>query len=463
MSDIIEKDCALEQKKEVFDDMKTEYYSWLVIPLRIRNSKVYEAYFKNKEKYVPELEDLTIQARSMFGNHKSATANCWRIDSKTIEKEAFNDNTQIHFYLENSRFDDEEKEFRIYTSWIFSFSSYISFLCLGITTDDPVSAFMLADFGYNNRSVKIKSDNKKIDFHNSVYYWLEKQLGTAPYFETEYGSKCIDKLFVDTCIFNLALRKKRFADLKSLQNAVFNLHLGLKINDSWMEGKEEDIKEEEDIRFVFGAKNKRKDKDNKGSYRWGCCVTSQTLNFIFGAFDINDPNKDKAIDEFLMSGLPLMIIALHQRYQCFLMIEKMNNFSNLKSSEREKLKDTVTQFVAYGTLPAYAISRWYNVKQIYYHLIELLGVNGSVEDVTRKLNMLIDESEKQTQKVIENLNTILSVFGIVAIPASLIQLFQFFTEESPVWQRIIIIIVLGFFLGMFLFGWFRRITKKTSS
>ena len=60
----------------------------------------------------------------------------------------------------------------------------------------------------------------------------------------------------------------------------------------------------------------------------------------------------------------------------------------------------------------------------------------------------------------ENLNTILSVFGIVAIPASLIQLFQFFTEESPVWQRIIIIIVLGFFLGMFLFGWFRRITKK---
>lgn len=35
---------------------------------------------------------------------------------------------------------------------------------------------------------------------------------------------------------------------------------------------------EEDIRYVYAARNQEKD-----AYRWGCCVTSQTISYIVAA------------------------------------------------------------------------------------------------------------------------------------------------------------------------------------
>ena len=433
----------------LLDDAKTEYYSWLIIPLRVCDALRKNTYFRKLPKYKLELEDLTIQARGMFGEEETAIGACWRFDAETIGKEALGINPSEPLTVENRSFREGSFSFQVETSWMFCFHSDIAFFCLGLMHDNPLVAQMVSDFGFLEQSAVVRQGETRLPFQQGIYDWLFQKVGYLPFFGKEGEERGWEHLFVDVCLYNLALREERFPDIEPVRKAVHNLHLGLRVNDPRTD------ESEEDIAFVYSVKNLEVDTPShpgEGSYRWGCCVTSQTLNYIYGGFAPRLSQKKEAIDQILMEGLPLMIIALQQRYHCFKLIEQMNRFGSLGSAQREKLRETVTKFIAYDTLSPAAISRWYNVKQVYYHLIDLLETDSSIEDVTKKLNMLIEESERQAQQAIENTNRMVTLFGAVAIPASAIQIIQLFMGEAPLWQKGCTVLFFLLVAGMFLRG-----------
>ncbi len=65
---------------------------------------------------------------------------------------------------------------------------------------------------------------------------------------------------------------------------------------------------EEDVDYVYAVKTQE-----WGTYRWGCCVSSQTISYIMAneTLDIDAEMAAQAQD-----GLPLLLMALYEKYTC---------------------------------------------------------------------------------------------------------------------------------------------------
>ena len=431
------------------DDGGSLYYSWLIVPLRVSDQQKNNTYFQYKNQHKLKLDDLTLRARSMFGNDSSAIGGVWRIEASQVLDAIVQSGALNWFTVVNKEYQEDPVPFSLYTSWVFSFQSGIAFFCLGIRTPDPMAVFMISDFGFLDQYAEVRQDGTKIDLRLLLSEWLNQKMGLKSFFENDTNyQEHIKKFFVDACIYNIALREERFPDTASIERAVHKLHLGVRADDP------REDPSEEDVRFVYSTINLKEDVpgyEGLGSYRWGCCITSQTMNYLYGGIK-PELITEKTIDDLLMEGLPLMILALQQRYRCFELTERMNDFSSLTSTEREALRDEMTEFIAYGTLSASAISRWYNVKQIYSHLIQLLDTEEAVADVTKKLDMLIKDADRRSQEATERTDIIISLFGLVAIPMSLIDLISKAISAESLWERCLSIGVLPVCLcvGMYL-------------
>lgn len=417
-------------------DIQDLYYSWLIIPLRVTKQTKSNTFFLKERQHELKLEDLTVRARSIFGQDETAIGGVWRITSEEVLEALALPAESYQFTVKNTEYREDPVTFSFCTSWVFCFYSGTAFFCLGISANDPMAGYMISDFGFLEQNAEISQGEMRIELRERLSQWIQNKMGYVSFFynDSDY-QKYINAFFVDVCIYNIGLQKERFADILQVKEAVHNLHLGLRTDDPRKDPSEEDIE------FVYSTKNLAVDAPGHpgmGSYRWGCCITSQTMNYYYGGVDgtkLSGENLETKIDELLMEGLPLMILALQQRYRCFELTDRMNEFSELSTAELEELRDEMTHFIAYGTLSASSISRWYNVKQTYGHLIRLLDTEEAVADVTKKLDMLIRDADRRSQDVIERTNNIISLFGLIAIPASLIELISIAVSSEALWAR----------------------------
>ena len=95
-----------------------------------------------------------------------------------------------------------------------------------------------------------------------------------------------------------------------------------------------------------------------------------------------------------------------------------------KMRELRALKRLMLEFRAYGTVDSANISRWHNVKQIYHAVMETNRIPEAVEDITNKLNILVEHQRELEDARNNTVAWVLTLFGIVSILASILSIIQ---------------------------------------
>lgn len=211
-----------------------------------------------------------------------------------------------------------------------------------------------------------------------------------------------------------------------MQRATFNLHKMMSL-DAPMEDAAE-----EDIRYVYAAKNQQAQ-----AYRWGCCVTSQTISYVVAdeAMDFAAQQAAQAAD-----GLPVVLLSLYEKYTCLRFTELA---TQLQKEQVKQLKNLMLHFRAFGTVAPANLSRWHNVKQIYANLLEVNDIPAAIEDISAKVNILTARQEEIERARSEAVINIITLFGIVSILASVLSIVQILSDgDALIWVSTILTTVM---------------------
>lgn len=192
-----------------------------------------------------------------------------------------------------------------------------------------------------------------------------------------------------------------------MQKITFNLHKMMPIDSDIYDTSEDDI------RYVYAVKHQA-----YNTYRWGCCVASQTISYVFAdeAMDFEAQREAQAND-----GLPVVILSLYEKYTCLRFTELI---TAVKKKQIRNLKNMMLRFQAFGTVTPANLSRWHNVKQIYAHLLQVNDISSAIEDISSKINILTEHQEEIERAKSETVVNIITVFGLISIMASVLSIVQ---------------------------------------
>jgi hypothetical protein len=200
-----------------------------------------------------------------------------------------------------------------------------------------------------------------------------------------------------------------------MRRKTFNLHQMVDVD-------AENVDESEaDIRYVYAVKNQQ-----AGNYRWGICVSSQTINYI-----VADPDMDFAaeMDTQAKDGMPLVALALYEKYTCLRFTELIAGVGK-QNAKLRKLKDMMLKFRAFGTVNPTNVSRWDNVRQIFAYLQEVCGIKNAVEDISDKLNILTEQQREIEQNRSNAIINLITVFGIVSILEAVLSIIEILSDGN---------------------------------
>ena len=193
------------------------------------------------------------------------------------------------------------------------------------------------------------------------------------------GVSNIFRLYVDdmklavkeTYLFNVALVSRRFNELETIERITFNEHKLIDISRDFSDPSEKDIA------YTYGAKD-----TNMCSYRWGACITSQSISYVYATDDMTTAN----VAEQSRDDVFLTMLVLHQKSTCMLVNEGIQNTlidnkrQSLKYFRKVKmLKKEALEFRASGTLAPSQVSRWNNVCETYRCLLAVNGIDEALE------------------------------------------------------------------------------------
>ena len=240
----------------------------------------------------------------------------------------------------------------------------------------------------------------------------------------------------ESYLFNAAFVDRRVDELPEIDQATFNVHKIL--------GVDEDIiyESETDIAYTYGAR----DVENR-TYRWGCCIASQSISFVYGPGNSNYDAKTKkairsandfTVEEMILAAeddLLLTILALYQRYTCMMLSETIQNRLRGEGSRQKtirELKSEVLRFKSYDTITPFQISRWNNVCDTYSYLLEMNGVSEALDNVAENINLINEEMERIDNQRQDYFATVIAIFGLTSIVASVQQIADYLIQGEPV-------------------------------
>lgn len=315
-------------------------------------------------------------------------------------------------------------DFELNDSWLYVFHTRTAFLCLSLSFRQMETLETICNPGwaYNPASFFwIDGTGSRHPF--SIDQWLSgflNPLGLHKFFD---GAS---SFLLEAYAYIFAVLPEWFQTLEEMKKIVFNLHKMLPID---APGEDE---AEEDIRYAYAARNV-----DAGAYRWGCCITSQTISYI-----IADENMDFAAqrDAQADDGLPVVLLALYEKYTCLRFTEFI---TRMKKNQIRELKDLMLTFQAFGTVTPANLSRWHNVKQIYANLLEVNDVPAAIQDITSKLNILTAHQEAVEHARSETIINLITLFGIVSILASVLSIVQILADgDLLIWVSTILTTVM---------------------
>ncbi len=331
--------------------------------------------------------------------------------------------------------------FEFLPAYIYIFHTQVAFFCLGITYEFVEILKRICNPGYADR--------------HALYYYRDKE-GELCEFSLDdriielcgkaglYGSfKSGASVFLEAYTYTTAVRKERFATLEEMRQITFNLHL-MSEPDVPVEDESE-----EDVRYVYAVKDQY-----FGTYRWGCCVSSQTVSYVVAdnALDIKGEMDNQAED-----GVPIVLLALYQKYTCLRFTELLAIMDKKKVKRLRWLRKQMLEFRAYGTISPANISRWHNVKKIYQHVIETNGIPEAINDTSNALNMLAEHQKEIETARNDTVVGIITIFGIVSILASMLTIIQILSGGGQLeWLAAIISCLSIVFIVILVIMWQRN-------
>ena len=158
-------------------------------------------------------------------------------------------------------------------------------------------------------------------------------------------------------------------------------------------------------------------------------LREQDINYA-----VADPEMDfdAEMDTQAKDGMPLVLLALYEKYTCLRFTELLAARSKKKAANLRKLKELMLKFRAFGTVNPANVSRWNNVRQIYSYLQEVCGIENAVEDISSKLNILSEQQQELERSRSETVMNLITAFGIVSILASVLTVIQILSNGNPI-------------------------------
>ena len=316
---------------------------------------------------------------------------------------------EFDFYLERSR--------------LYIFNTRVAFLCLGLTFSSMETLAAVCNPGWASSDAQFfRRDEAGRNIPFSLEGWLDELLGPLGLQKFFDGPS---SHLLDAYVYSFTLSPRWFSTLEEMRAITFNLHKMVE-PDAPMEDAAE-----EDIRYVFAARNREAD-----AYRWGCCVASQTISYV-----VADPALDLAAQRAAQAedGLPVVLLALYEKYTCLRFTQLMAGLKKSRMKELRALKTLLLNFRAFGTVAPANLSRWHNVKQIFANLLAVNDVEGAVADVSAKLDILAAHQQELERARSETVIDLITLFGIVSILASVLSIVQILSDGNAlIWASTIL-------------------------
>lgn len=392
--------------------------TFLVIPLKYGPGGVDEQWLAQTASKQPRrlpTMDLTETVKELLDPHAPAHVGVrWEFSRETLIRTLFDGEADgcCRFYvLENPQAEDKTCMFDFHSAYLYVFHTQMALLCVGIRYTNIDTLLRICNPGFSENSADYRFEDSQGRLHP---FRLDRQLaafcagaGLEAFFP---GSP---SLLLDANTFNLAVVPRRFRDLETMRCVTFNLHRVVPLD------CDIDDESEDDVRYVYSVRNQM-----LNSYRWGCCVSSQTLSYV-----VADEHMD--LDGELLThaedGLPLLAIALYEKYTC-LRFTQLITAKEAKGGKRgrylRRLKQMMLEFQAYGTVAPANVSRWYNVKLIYQYTVETNGIPDAIGDIQNKLDILVERQREEEDARNNTVAWVLTLFGIVSILEAILSAHQ---------------------------------------
>ena len=405
-----------------------KFGSYIIIPLK------YDEQTFDTEKLAAALEkqsvttmDLNENVKEIFNRSEHVVGSCYAVPQ---EKLCAGLDGAKDFEV---RSEEGQYAFTIGRSYLYWFHTQVAFLCLQVTYDDmgAISRICNPGFAQNPARFYYGCGGQMRQF--SMERWLDEfltPLGLRKFFDGE------SSYLLDAYVYLLAVMPQRFAALEEMRQITFNLHQMVPV-DSCVEDDSE-----ADLRYVYAVKTPA-----LGTYRWGCCVASQTISYVFA-----DPEMDLEAEMHTqaLDGLPVVLLAMYEKYTCIRFTQLITQKEKQTMKQIRSLKKTMLEFQAFGTVTPANLSRWHNVKQIYADLLEVSDVENAVEDVSSKIGILAEHQEELERSRSETLINLITLFGIISILASVLDIVELLSGGGKLIWVSMIVTNLALLLSMWL-------------
>ena len=295
---------------------------------------------------------------------------------------------------------------------LFVFDNGIAFLTvyLDYANADVDSMYKFIYPGYTDENDKFRSIQSAFlqDISEKI---LSKTEPALQWFFTNPKSQRF--ILKEAYRINVAYVPDRFQEPDIANQITYNEHRIIDLSRDF-----EDLSEK-DVAYVTGARDV-----NTEDYGWGCSITSQEISYAY-AKKGSAPLVDRAADDLLLT-----MLVMYQKYMCMQLNEGIHQRYTGTTAAMSKnsileLKREAMEFIAYGTLAPSQISRWNNVCDTYRLLIEMNGINETIEEVEEKISLLDAEQERIDAKRESTVAMIIAVFGLGSIVAATLQIVDY--------------------------------------
>ena len=387
-----------------------QYGCFFIIPLKYDADSLDPARLEEIGDYRPlTTMDLNENIKAMFDRSNEAAVGsryavgCSRLVEGLCGGAASGDSQAFRVEAEGTAY-----SFALTASYLYVFHTQVAFLCLSLSFAqmEALSALCNPGSAYNP-AVFYWMDGSGEAHPFSIETWLSDfcaSLGLRKFFDGE------SSFLLDAYAYTFALVPERFDTLDEMRQITFRLHKMMP-----PDAPIEDLSEE-DIRYVYAVKHQ-----TYQTYRWGCCVASQTISYVTAdeAMDFEAERQAQAED-----GLPVVVLSLYEKYTCLRFTEQITHLDKGRNKQLKSLKTLMLKFQAFGTVTPANLSRWHNVKQIYAYLLQVNDISAAIQDISGKLNILTEHQQEIERARSETVINIITVFGIVSILASVLSIVQ---------------------------------------
>ncbi|MGN1344840.1 MAG: hypothetical protein ACI4U3_09675 [Traorella sp.] len=406
---------------------------FLIVPLKYETSSFnMQAIKQNCKRFILTTSDINENVKALLNQPGDASiGTCYFVNRDFLLSNICNEFTIAHngFQVLNK---GKCHTFDILDSYLYIFHTQVAFLCLGLSFDRSETLELICNPGY------AKSDARFSYLKNDKY-----QNFSMEEFLTNFCDKLkLHKFFdgdssylLDAYAYTLALVPKRFKTTEAMRQITFNLHQMAPLNAPIQDNSEEDI------RYVYAVKNQP-----TNSYRWGCCVSFQTISYVVADKEMN---FEKEMYTQACDGLPVVLLALYEKYTCLRFTELISKMDNGNRKQLKALKKLMLRFRAFGTVTPANLSRWHNVKQIYAYFMEVNDIHTAIQDISNKVNILSEHQQELDRARNEAVVNIITLFGIISILGSVLSIVQILSGgNSLLWlttalTAAILVLVMG--------------------